>query len=76
MDGQVNLIGGQGLFNLLGKHSFGTDLGEGDVGDFVAGGVDDLNLRFVPALAQQGGDVVGLPKSKLRPARSNSQARH
>jgi hypothetical protein len=53
MDGEMHAAFGERLFNLLGEHSFGTDLGERDIGDFVAGGVDDFDFNFVPALAQK-----------------------
>jgi hypothetical protein len=66
MHGQVDAAGGQGLFDFFGEDSFaesalGTDHGERDVGDFVAGGVDDFDFDFVAAGAQEGGDVVRLP---------------
>jgi hypothetical protein len=38
-------------------------LGQGHVGDLIAGGVDDFDFDFVAVLAQTGGDVVGLPES-------------
>src|SRR5580704_3975056 len=47
----------QGLFDLLGEHSLGADLGEGNVGDLVASGLDDFELDFVVALAEQRADV-------------------
>ena len=53
MHGKIDTPRGERLFNLLGEHSFGTDLGERDIGDFVAGGVDDFDFNFVPALAQK-----------------------
>ena len=63
VDSEINFPGGQRLFNFFGEHALGADLREGYVGDFVAGGVNDLDFDFVAALAQKGGDVVGLPES-------------
>ncbi len=65
MHREINLAFGQRLFDLLGEHALGADLGEGDIGDFVAGGLDDLELDLVAALAQQRRDVIGLPESEL-----------
>ena len=65
MHRDINPAFGQRLFDLLGEHALGTDLGEGNVDDFVAGGLDDLELDLVAALAQQRRDVIGLPESEL-----------
>ena len=56
------------LLNFLCEHSLRTNLRECNVGDLIAGGVNDLNLDFVSAPAQQRRDVVGLPESELRSA--------
>jgi hypothetical protein len=61
----INPAFGQRLFDLLGEHALGADLGESNVDDFVARGLDDLELDFVAALAQQRRDVIGLPESEL-----------
>src|ERR1035438_1483985 len=73
MDGQVHTALSQCLLDLLGKHSFGADLGKGDLLQPITGGLDDLDFDGVPLPAQQGGDVVGLPQGKLRSAASNAQ---
>ena len=58
----------QRFFNFLGEHALGADLGESDVGDLVAGGLDDLDFDLVAALREQSGDVIGLPERELRSA--------
>ena len=72
MHGQVHASLGQGFFDLLGEHSFGTDLGEGDLLQAVAGGFDDFDFDRVALSAQQDGDVVGLPEGELRAAASDA----
>ena len=74
MHRKIDAAFGQRFFNLFGEHALGADLGERDVGDLVAGGLDDLDLDFVSALAQQVGNVVRLPERELRAARTNPQA--
>ena len=44
------------------------------MGDFVAGGVDDLDFSFVPTFSQATCDVVGLPERQLRSAGADSQS--
>ncbi len=53
MHGEIDFAGGERFFDFFGEHALGANHGEGDVGDLVAGGVDDLDLHFMPALAQQ-----------------------
>src|SRR5580704_7259209 len=55
----------QGLFDLLGEHSLGADLGKGNIRDLVAGGLDDFELDFVAALTKEGADVISLPQREL-----------
>src|SRR5208283_2001824 len=81
MHGEINTSGGEGLLdffreNSLAKSALRADLGQGDVGDLVAGSVNDFDLNFVAACPQQSGDVVGLPESKLRAARADAETRH
>src|SRR5215471_840773 len=76
MHGKVDATGGEGLFDFLGEHAFGADLSQSDVGDFVAGGVDDFDFHRMAALAEQGSDVVGLPEGKLGAARADAEMRH
>ena len=59
--GEIDTAGGEGFFDFLGEHALGADLGEGDAGNFVAGGMNNFNFDFISAGAKQGGDVVGLP---------------
>ena len=75
MHREIDAAGGEGFFNLLGEHSLGSDLGQCDVGNLVAGGVDDFNFDFMPPPAQQRGNVIGLPKSKLRAAGTDAKLR-
>src|SRR5664279_1349098 len=73
---EINPAFGQGVFDLLGEHAFGADLGQCYLRDLVAGGLDDLELDLVAALAQQCRNVIGLPESELRSAGTNPKARH
>ncbi len=68
MNSQIHTPVRQGLFNLLGEHSLRSDFGKGYIGDFVAGGVDDLDLDLVALAAQKRRNVLGLPESELRSA--------
>jgi hypothetical protein len=79
--GEIDAACGEGFFDFFGENSFaqaafGADHGEGDVGNFVAGGVDEFDFDFVAAGAQEGGDVVGLPEGKLRAAGTDAELRH
>ena len=81
MHGEIDAAGGESFFDLFGENSFaksalGADHGQGDVGDFVAGGVDDLDFDFMAARAQQRGDVVRLPEGELRAAGADAEFRH
>ena len=53
MYGEIDAAFEQRFFDLLGEHALGADLGEGDVENLVAGGLDDFQFDFVSALAQQ-----------------------
>src|ERR1700689_3806016 len=81
MDREIDASGGEGFFYLFGENSFaqtafGTDLGEGDVGDFVAGGVDDFDFDIVSACVKKRRDVVRLPQSELGAAGADAEFRH
>ena len=52
MHGEIDSAGGEGFFDFFGEHALGADLGERDVGDFVASGMDDFDFDFVAARAQ------------------------
>src|SRR5262252_5953021 len=58
---EVDTVFDERLFDLFGEHSFGADLCESDVGDLVAGGLDDLDFDPVTLSAEQFRDVLGLP---------------
>src|ERR1019366_745418 len=58
------------------EHALGADFSEGNVGDFIAGGLDDLEFHGMALSAQQIGDVMGLPESELRAAGADAQAGH
>ncbi len=78
MHGEVDASGGEGFFDFFGEDSFaesgfGADHGERDVGDFVAGGVDDFDFDFMAAGAQEVGDVVGLPQGELGAAGADAE---
>ena len=76
MHREVNTAFDKGLFDLLREHALGADLRQGDVGDFVARCLDDLEFDLVALLAQEGRDVIGLPEGKLRTARSDAKMGH
>ncbi len=68
MHGEIDASGGEGFLNLFGENSFaksalGADLGQRDVDDPVARGMDDFGFHVVPARAQQRGNMVSLPES-------------
>ena len=74
VDGEIDASSGEGFFNFFGEHALGADLRQRDVGDFVAGGVDDLDFDFVATVAQEGGDVVGLPEGELGAAGADAES--
>src|SRR5271155_4205174 len=81
MDSQIDVAGGEGFFDLLRKNSLaksalGADHGERNVGDFVAGGVNNFDFHHVAARAQERGDVVGLPERELRAAGADAEVSH
>ena len=49
---EIDLSRGEGFFDFFREHSLGADHGEGDVSNFVAGGMDDFDLDLVSAIAQ------------------------
>ena len=74
--GEVHAVLGQRFLNFLGEHALGADLGQSDIGNLVAGGLDDLNFDLVSALLEQRLDVIGLPERKLRSAGTDAQQCH
>src|ERR1700730_18162151 len=53
--GEIDRASGEALFDFFGEHALGSYLGQSDVGDFIAGGVDDFDLDLVTARTQQRG---------------------
>jgi len=51
MHRQIDASGSKSFFDLLREHALCTDLGQGDVGNLVAGCVDDFNFNIVAASA-------------------------
>ena len=64
---------GEGIFDFLGEHALGADLGECDFLEAIAGGFDDLDFDFVTLDAEQFGDVIGLPEGELRAATADAE---
>src|SRR5579863_74896 len=73
--GEIHSSGSEGFFNFFCEHALGSDHGESDVGNFVAGGVDDLDFDFMSASTQERGDVVRLPQGKFGTARAYAKFR-
>ena len=78
MHGEIDASGGEGLFNFFGENSFaqsalGADHGEGDIGDFISGGVDDFNFYFMAARSKKRGDEVSLAEGKLGAAGADAE---
>src|ERR1700687_1400526 len=71
-----NTIVDESLFDFLGEHPLRANLREGNVGYFIAGGLDDLQFHGMALSAEQIGDVVGLPERELRGAGTDTQAGH
>ncbi len=46
VDGEVDLFGKKGLLEFLDEEAFSAGVGEGDVGQLVAGGFDDDGFDF------------------------------
>jgi hypothetical protein len=61
MNSEIHTSGSERFLDFLREHSLGANHRQGDVGNLVAGSVDDLNLDLVAAFAQERGYVVGLP---------------
>ena len=59
--GQVGAAVEQRLLDLFGEEALGADLGQRDVGDFVAGGFDDLDAALAAGGVELRGDPTGLP---------------
>ena len=70
---EIDTVFDQRFFDFLGEHPLGADFGQRNVGDFIAGGLDDLQFHGVALRAQQIGDVVGLPERELRAAGADAQ---
>ena len=82
VDGNVNAVGGEGVFDLLDEDSFCIDWGaivegggsaEGGVLHAVAGGADDFDGDLVAKGAELIGDVVGLPEREFGAAGADAK---
>src|SRR5712671_1883891 len=81
MHRQIDTASGQRFLNLLGENSLaksalGADLAQGNIGDLVAGGVNDFDFDVVTPGAQQRRDVTRLPEGQLRAAGADAKGRH
>src|SRR6185437_1123938 len=65
VDGEVDLAGGEGFFDLLDEDAFGEGGFSGRLLKAVAGGADDLDGDLVAEGGELLGDVVGLPECEL-----------
>src|SRR5579864_2035681 len=75
MNVEVDTPRGKGFFDFFGEHALRTNLGQGNVGDLVAGGMNNFNFDFVAARTEKRGDVVGLPESELGAAGADAEFR-
>ena len=73
MDSEIDAVGSEGFFDLFREHALGSNHGQRDVGNLVAGGVDDFDLDLVASGTQERGNVVGLPEGKLGAAGADAQ---
>jgi len=71
VDGEVDAAFEERVLDFLGEEALGADAGEGDVGDLVAGGLDDFEFGFYTELGEACGDPAGLPQGELRAAASD-----
>src|ERR1700691_5666033 len=81
MHGEIDPAGGESFFDLFRENSFAqsalcANLAEGNVGDLVAGGVDDFNFYFMAARTKKRGDEVSLAEGKLGAAGADAEFRH
>jgi hypothetical protein len=47
VNGEIDAVFKEGFFNFLRKHALGANLGQSNVGDLVAGRLDDFQLHRV-----------------------------
>ena len=62
VDGEINSAIRERFLDLFDEHALRSDFGEGHIGDFVAGSVDDLDFDLVIAVAKEFSNVVCLPE--------------
>ena len=74
--GQINAPLAESLLNLLSKHALGAYVGQSNLGDLVAGGLDDLDFHLMAAFLQQRGNMVRLPEGQLGSPGPNSELCH
>src|SRR5579864_8675768 len=75
MNGEVDTPRGKGFFDFFGEHALRTNLGQGNVGDLVAGGMNNFDFNFVATGTEKRGDVIGLPESELGAAGADAEFR-
>ena len=74
MYGQIDRAGEQRLLDFLGEKPFRSHLRKRDVGDLVAGGLDDFDAAILrPSSSQPGLNPVRLPQGKLGTSRADGQ---
>src|SRR5215471_2849968 len=74
--GEIDFSCGEGFFDFFGEHALRPNLCEGNVGDLVAGGVNDVDLDLMSTRAQESGNVVCLPEGELGTAGADAKGRH
>jgi hypothetical protein len=65
VDGEIGAAVEQGFLDFLGEEALGADFGERDIGDLVAGGLDDFDAASQTSSRQLGLHPVGLPEGEL-----------
>jgi hypothetical protein len=73
---EVDAFFSQRFFDLFCEHALGANFGQRDIGNLVAGRLDDFEFDSMSTLTQQGADVVGLPKRELRASGTYAEASH
>jgi hypothetical protein len=62
MNGEIDGAGKQRFFDLLGEQAFRPHLRQGDAGDFIASGFDDVNAAGIAQRGKLLFDPVRLPQ--------------
>ena len=75
--GDVDRFFQQGVFEFLDKNALAADLGQGGVGEFIAGSLDDDDFCFNARRGEETlADEFGLPFGKEAAARADAQVPH